>query len=114
MGVLAALAFAVSHLAVRYLCGTGYQAETAAGWVVAVVFNITGLIIKRRSINRDVRHFLILALIVNAVNLALFFAVIAWFLRGFPLAGQPFILAVFVAYFTMLIYDIRTLKKPSM
>ena len=108
------LSFLGSTTAVSLLLGSTYWDEIVLGWAIAIVFNLVGLIIKIRSIGKDIRHFFFYLLILNTVNLAGFFVLAIFVPRKTGLAAQPFILSLFVAYFILVVYDIYKLRFTAL
>ena len=104
------LSFLSSWLTVFLLYRGSYEKEVFFGWALSVAFNLSGLTIKRLAIGKEIRHFFFYALILNSLNLAIFFGLSCFILKKTTFASGPFILSLFIAYFVMLIYDIRKLK----
>lgn|SRR3989338_7355112 len=92
-----------------------YHWEIILGWLLALIFSLSGLLLKRSAVQSDIRKFFAFLFIFTPLNIAVFFWVVIYVINHFPIYPRPFITSIFTAYFTFLVYNVMCLRylRPS-
>lgn len=107
------LSFAGCALCAKIFFQAKHYSAVMLGWLLALVFNFSGLLIKLRAMKQDTKKFFLYAFIAAPLNTFLFLGVACYLLSRLGMNQRPFIIAVFISYGILLIYDMLLLHRIS-
>ncbi len=88
-----------------------YWAEAFLGWGLATGFNLLGLAIRLSAIGKNVNRFFAYAFVLGALNAVVFLVLVFLAIVKINFNAEIFVSAIFMAYFSLLIYNIWQLKN---
>ena len=100
-----------SYIFTNLFFKSGYTFEIILGWLLALIFNFTGLMIKLFAFGHSARRFFICTFLLTPLNAAIFLGTVFFVIYHGPVSAKPLITATFISYFTFLIYDIFKLRS---
>ena len=100
-----------SYIFTNLFFPSGYILEIVLGWILAITFNCTGLMIKIFAFGQDMKRFFICTFLLTPLNAAIFLATTFLMLHTLRVSPKPFITSIFISYFTFLIYNIFKLRS---
>ena len=103
--------FFVSFFLTNLFFKPSYNFEMTLGWLLALIFNFTGLTIKLFAVGRSIKTFFVCMFFLIPLNAAIFLSAAFFLIHHIPFNTKPFITSIFSAYFILLIYDIFKLRS---
>ena len=99
--------YAVTNLSFK----SGCNLEITLGWLLALIFNFTGLMIKLFAVGRRVRSFFVCMFLLVPLNAVMFLCAAFFLIHFVPLNAKPFITSIFSTYFILVVYDVFRLRS---